>query len=478
MKVLHVVPAYHPEGPGGIEVYVRELCLAQRARGDQPMVLTGRAEPRPIPTVESREVDGIPVLHLHRDDLWFEHHSRAHHAGAADLFARVLTIERPDVVHVHHWLRLTCDLVAIAERCGIPAVVTLHDTYSTCPRLCRVRPDFSHCTTQMSVAACSPCVPRWAHESDAVVAAGITLFRDALSDELARARAVIAVSGALADFVEVRTGLDRAKTTVLAPCHAPRTEARPLRPIRPNEPLRFGHWGNLGRHKGTDVLLSAVRELVRTGPPRPFELHVLGRPESTGHSNELADLATDMPVVCHGPYDFGDLAAVAPHCGVFPFLAWETHSFVIDECFGLGLPCIASHVGAIPERTGLAAILVPPGDVLALAAAMRLLLREPDRIASMAAVLPGPAPTADVHATAVDEIYRRALAAPPSPLASTALSSRWATFRTAQWPAHLTDHGLPQNVWAGPGPASRRPPVETLLGDLRFPAPEPRTRYQ
>ena len=37
--------------------------------------------------------------------------------------------ERPDVLHVHQWIRLTSNLLEIADELGIPAVVTLHDLY-------------------------------------------------------------------------------------------------------------------------------------------------------------------------------------------------------------------------------------------------------------------------------------------------------------------------------------------------------------
>jgi glycosyltransferase involved in cell wall biosynthesis len=197
MRILHAGPAYHPEGPGGIEVYLASLCRQQRAAGHDPVVLTGCAEAWPRVGLEEAQVDGCRVLRVHRDDLFFHHYAKAFHPGVEDLFDRVLSDERPDLVHVHHWLRLTCNLVEIAGRRGVPAVVTLHDTYASCPRCWRIDRDLAACSRELGVAACLPCVPRWGCESDDEIATGIELFRAAHRHELTAARAVLAPSRAL-----------------------------------------------------------------------------------------------------------------------------------------------------------------------------------------------------------------------------------------------------------------------------------------
>src|SRR5690606_18788660 len=107
MNVLHVVHGFPPETSGGTERTVEALARAMQRLGCTVTVAAGslRLGNPGEPTREDH--DGLPVLRLHRDDLWFESWFKTFSPPLSEGFARLLARLQPDVVHVHHWLRLT-----------------------------------------------------------------------------------------------------------------------------------------------------------------------------------------------------------------------------------------------------------------------------------------------------------------------------------------------------------------------------------
>ena len=56
---------------------------------------------------------------------------------------------------------------------------------------------------------------------------------------------------------------------------------------------------------------------------------------------------------------------------------WEARQLFAQEALRAGVPLVATAVGGLPDLVGDAAVLVPPGDVDALDAAVRELLGRP-----------------------------------------------------------------------------------------------------
>ena len=162
--------------------------------------------------------------------------------------------------------------------------------------------------------------------------------------------AVLVAVDSTADLLSETTGVDRSQYQTLPLGYSKRFAGmEALAGPSAGDPVRFAFWGGIGRHKGVDVLLNALRQVCSQRPGRAA-LHVLGGFESLAFEDELRALADGLPVTFHGAFDAGQLHASNPHVGVFPSTCIETFGLVLDECFELGLPCITSDLGALPER--------------------------------------------------------------------------------------------------------------------------------
>lgn len=412
MKILHISHGFPPESIGGTELYLRNLVAAQAEAGHQVLVLSGCKELRSEVQLEEIEQEGVRVLRIYRDDLYFDHFAKLYHPVVGEKVRAVLSAEKPDLVHVHQWIRLTSNLVEIASDLGIKTLVTLHDLYSSCPRCFRVNRDNEHCELRLSVESCLDCVPRFGHESRGEIQESIQVFAAQFSAELCRAGRVLVSNQATAEIIAANTAVDLQALEILPIPYRPRLreglpdqalpdEAMPA----DGETLRFAYWGSVTRRKGCLHLLQAFRALCESWQGRPIELHLFGPPESDEFAVELDRLAAGLPVKRHGPFALEDVAAAKIHMAVFPALGFETYGLVLDEATELRLPTILSDLGAMPDRAGAGALRVGPGDADALLAAMRRVLEEPGLIAAMRANLPLPSPTREEHARRLEEIY-------------------------------------------------------------------------
>lgn len=149
--------------------------------------------------------------------------------------------------------------------------------------------------------------------------------------------------------------------------------------------LRVGYVGRLEPHKGVDVVVEAIArvpgsvlELVGDGPERD-RLDGLIRRLGLGERARIAGFTppAELPSV----YRRFDVVAVPS----IDTPGWvEQFGRVAVEAMASGVPVVASCSGSLPEVVGGAGVLVPPGDVEALAASLRDLAADPGRRADLA----------------------------------------------------------------------------------------------
>lgn len=257
---------------------------------------------------------------------------------------RLVKRERPDVVNAH-WM-VPAGLVAMVARFlrGVPYVVTIHggDAYGLHGGLLdRIK---------RAVLACA----------DGVAP---------VSADIAR---------------HVPCGCDDTVIPMGVPIERIALAAGPRRPVRG----RFLFVGRLVAKKGVDVVLRALAfvprgrlRIIGDGPQeealraRATQLGVADRVEFLGrlpNREVLGELAAAQAVVIP--------SVVAPDGDR------DGTPVVLAEAVAAGAPVIASDLGGLGEQIehGVTGLLVPPGDVVALTAAMRRVLRAPRESERMA----------------------------------------------------------------------------------------------
>jgi glycosyltransferase involved in cell wall biosynthesis len=278
-----VVHGFPPELRGGTEATVEALAHGLVDAGADVVVLTGSDSPAtssefdgdlPPPEVES----GMRIYRFRRPDLHYMHWTKANSPLAGRVFEAIIEKERPDVVHVHHWLRLTRDLVTRAARLGVPAVVTLHDLSASCLIYFRIRPeDGSFCERPLAPDPCLSCVSRFFLTTNWITTEHQTRRLESLRNdsrrELSLARVVTALCSDQARLLGSILELERPVRTVLPASDSRITPAEPPN-FEPGgeQPLAVGCWATMHPLKGANILIEAVRQLGDARVPITLDL--------------------------------------------------------------------------------------------------------------------------------------------------------------------------------------------------------------
>lgn len=392
MKILFALHGFLPELNGGTERTVAALGQAMMAAGHEVVVVAGCLGTGSPQQVETAEFEGLRVHRLRRDDLDYEDWYKSHHPGVSRRFAALLDEERPDVLHLHHWLRLSSDLLRCARVRGIRTVATLHDYFAVTAAVLRpagrgeLRPP-----------------PGAVWQSAEECAEEFAFFRRDLQAELDAAQLLLAPSAAHAAALAALAAGDLSCTAVQ---HPPLLEL-PGR-AAPSEPggRRLLTWGSLYPDKGLRVLFAAMR-----ASRHDWSLRVLGEAHDPEYQRELEEAAAGLDVTFAGAFRPAQLSAERADFAVFPSLLAESYGLVIDEARALGLPVLCSDLPAFAEHLPAAhGHRFAVGDAGALAA----LLDDTAGLARLRA--PQPPSQADAASRAAELLDRYAALAPPEPL--------------------------------------------------------------
>jgi GT2 family glycosyltransferase/glycosyltransferase involved in cell wall biosynthesis len=474
MRVLEIVHGYPPLAAGGTEIYAEAHArtLAERF-GDEVLVLAREDDAARPEYALRREVHrGVRVArinHTFRLATSIEHAYRV--AAIDERAARVIDEFGPDVAHVHHLTCLSSSIAFELAKRDIPAVLTLHDYWLLCHRgqlldmdlrLCP-GPEPDGCAGCLGpVAGLRPLVaglaPMARFAERALPSTVALLLRGALGTALggatsdARARAasrdrMTHMRELLATFAHVlapsrvigerfvQFGL-RPERLTIAPYGI---EVPPLVPrvTRPAGPLRLGFLGSLMVSKAPHVLLEAFRGLPRSAAT----LDLFGAPADyhgdTRYRQQLAPLLETPGVTQRGavPHDRVHEAFAAIDVLVVPSVWPENSAFVVHEAHATGVPVVASRVGGLPEllEDGRSGLLVEPGNMAALRAALLRLLHEPGLLDRLRVGIPAVRAIED-DVGAARLLYQQLIAARPAAKATVQRTAITANAEVAHGP--------------------------------------------
>ena len=333
MKIAIVCP-YAWDRFGGVQSHVRSLAAALRRRDHEAVVIAPTAgevtkeEPgvrivgRALPVPANGSVAPLSFGPL-----------------AAAGMRRELRDLAPDVVHIHEPLIPSLSLLALWNA-KTPTVGTFHAAAESSAGYRMARPVLERAARHLTV-------------------------RTAVSNA-ARALVETYFPG---DFTITPTGIDIERFE--------RSTAMTLSEGPPS--VLF--FSRLEKRKGLDALIRAAAQLTDID----FELVVAG---AGPHERSARSRSRSLKVEARflGRVDESDVPGLFRSATLYcaPALGGESFGIVLLEAMASGVPVVCSDLPGFREVSAGAAALVPPGDVDALAAKLRLLLGDADELEAMA----------------------------------------------------------------------------------------------
>ena len=374
VRVL-VVTDYYPPFIGGAQIQTQRLARGLARRGYDVVVVTV-GQPG-LPRLEND--NGIPVhrlRHLHpitrRTRSAQTHHAPFPDPLVALALTRLIRRFRPDVVQSYGWITYSCAAALLGR--STPLLVTARDYGYGCANRTLLR-DGRQCNGPV-FSKCLACAARnYGYPKGWFAALGVFVSRTLLRR---KATALHAVSSYVDQTLQRDVAHGRIPSYVIHDSVAdPRLGQddpivdeglRPWTDRLPERPYIL-FVGALREVKGVTHLLDAYRRL-HDPPP----LVLIGTVERDGP----AELPEGIVFIEDAPHALMPVAWDRSLFGVLPSLFPEPFGTVVVEAMSRGKAVIGTAPGGHVDllEDGATGLLVPPGDVDALVAAMRRLLAD------------------------------------------------------------------------------------------------------
>jgi glycosyltransferase involved in cell wall biosynthesis len=372
MRIL-MLAQFYPPTIGGEERHVADLSAELAARGHQVSVAT--LWHKGFPRFEINRGVRIHRIRgtMQRVEAIFSYKDRQFAPPFTDPEAllalrRVISEERPDIVHAHNWIVHSFTPLKAWSRAKL--VMTLHDYSLVCVQK-RLMHHGAHCGGPR-LMKCAGCAVDFYGPGKGVP----SLLANVAWGELERRTVDVFLPVSHSVAGQTRLATRRVPYRIVPnfipdDAEPPGDDAQALLAQLPEHDFLL-YVGDLMPDKGVDVVLRAAAQLNRQIP-----LVLIGRPV-TGYLERLP------PGVLHlGRWPHSAIMQAWSRCtlALIPSICPDACPTVAMEAMATGRPIIASRIGGLTDIIvdGETGLLVPPGDPQALREAIERLLDDPDR---------------------------------------------------------------------------------------------------
>lgn len=433
MRILIVVHGFPPTHSAGAERRAERMAHWLAANQHEVEVFAIEKLDEPEFRLETRVQDGVPVHRLFYDikegNDPFRNLYDYPPAGLA--LRQVLARGRYDLVHIVSGYLLGGQAIDAAWDFGLPTVITLTEYWFMCARLNLIQATNRLCSGPEQTEKCTRCLLEYKRRyripsqatpklMDAIwsliqltpipnaMSLSVARRQQTLRNALDRVDLVICPSQYLIDkFAEF--GFDTERYRFIRQGLAVPKGNKPKPAPRAASALRLGYIGQIKAHKGVDLLIEAVTQLLDCGEDLTLDLWG-SETESPAYVAALKKATAGYPAIrWNGRYTGAKVWDVLANADalVIPSRWYENSPNAILEAFEMGVPVVTTNLGGMAElveheKSGL---LFALNDVDDLRSQLERLLHEPGLLEQLHSGIP-PVKTIDDEMEEIIGHYR------------------------------------------------------------------------
>lgn len=386
MKILQIIHQDPRVALGGSESYCRHLSKGLHEKKNKVAIFSAkRGDGSTELSIEQEKGINYFVVDLNSlktSKKIFQYTNSYANPEILKAFKKVLKSFKPEIIHIHHLLTLSVDIITYCEELDIPMVATLHDYWYFCHRITLTLPDGENCDGSEGGTKCKGC--------------GKRIYNQFPGNLLQPGQAIASVLR----NKRLIAGLNQCDL-IYAPCHSlmaryenegvslDKMRHRPygipilsLQKKKVEVPVVFGYIGNLTPYKGLEVLIDAAKLINGSS----WKIKIFGAGTSD-YETYLKQKSNGLPIEFNGkfPADTVEFALNSIDVLIVPSLWEENSPLVVHEANCCSVPVVASNIGGLSEivsslRGGM---LFNPGDSRQLSKILSTICTKPDIIMKM-----------------------------------------------------------------------------------------------
>ncbi len=375
-KILICCNAYPPHFVGGAELIAHYHAIELKNKGYEVKVFAGDSQSSLSQySIETSFYDDIEVyrIKLEREDFSSEYINFSN-TVVQNHFETILDDFKPSVVHMHNIIGLSVSLASIAKSRGIKTILTLHDSWGFCHKNTMMWDNGTFCN---DFTDCSSCLAEIHDGKNRSIP--LEMRQDYLSIAFEPVDIFISPSIFLRNQY-IKAGFDEDKIKLLSNGIDIDNYSKIIK--QHDEHFRFTFIGYLGEHKGSLLILQALKLIYKKNK---VIVNIVG---DGGLKDTLKSFVENEglneSVIFHGKIDNKEINNIFSQTDVYilPSMCPENQPVSITEAFASKVPVIGTDFGGIKElitdnKTGL---LFPMGDVSALAEKMQYFIHHPEKV--------------------------------------------------------------------------------------------------